>query len=57
MPLSHCAAISLTHGGPPVTPPARKGFGATLIENIVKGSKGRLDYQPTGLVCVLELPA
>lgn len=44
-------------GGPPVTPPVRKGFGTTLIEHIVKGSNGRLEYQPAGLVCVLELPA
>lgn len=44
-------------GGPPVTPPVRKGFGTTLIEHIVKGSNGQLEYQPSGLVCVLELPA
>jgi two-component sensor histidine kinase len=43
------------NGRPPVTPPARKGFGTTLIEYIVKGGNGSLAFQPDGLVCVLEL--
>lgn len=41
-------------GGPPVTPPLRKGFGLRLIEH----GLGReicgavlLDFQPAGLVC------
>jgi len=49
-------------GGPPVEPPARRGFGSRLIERglalEVAGSV-RLNYAPTGVVCRLEtrLPA
>lgn len=47
-------------GGPPVAPPARRGFGATLlrssVERQLKGSV-TLDWQPEGLVCELRVPA
>jgi PAS domain S-box-containing protein len=44
-------------GGPPVAPPARKGFGSTLIERALEGDRGkaRLDYAASGVVCVLEI--
>lgn len=38
--------------GPPVLPPARKGFGTLLIERVVPGDFGgsaRLEYDPSGL--------
>jgi PAS domain S-box-containing protein len=46
-------------GGPPITPPERTGFGTRLIQkglsNELKGVV-RMDYQPTGLVCILSAP-
>jgi two-component sensor histidine kinase len=41
-------------GGPPVAPPARKGFGSRLLERILVRDLGgsiKLDYDPTGLRC------
>jgi two-component sensor histidine kinase len=41
-------------GGPPVTAPARRGFGLRLIENGLARELGgavRVDFQPGGLVC------
>lgn len=47
-------------GGPPVTPPTRKGFGSRVMEHglahELKGSVG-LDYRPEGLVCTIDIPA
>ena len=45
-------------GGPPVSPPARKGFGSRLIAATLKSDlagEARIDYRPSGLVCVLTL--
>jgi PAS domain S-box-containing protein len=46
-------------GGPPTRPPDRTGFGTRLIQkglsNELKGVV-RMDYQPTGLVCILSAP-
>jgi len=45
-------------GGPPVSPPARQGFGSRLIAASLKSDlhgEARLDYRPSGLVCVLTL--
>ncbi|WP_243692174.1 HWE histidine kinase domain-containing protein [Caulobacter sp. BK020] len=45
-------------GGPPVSPPARKGFGSRLIAATLKSDlagEARVDYRPSGLVCVLTL--
>lgn len=44
-------------GGPPVTPPARKGFGSRLLESVIGDQlKGRvqIDYRPEGLVVEIE---
>ncbi|KQY97710.1 histidine kinase [Pseudolabrys sp. Root1462] len=46
-------------GGPPVTPPRRKGFGSRLIEGgLARDLDGevRLDYDPAGLVCQITMP-
>jgi PAS domain S-box-containing protein len=46
--------------GPPVTPPARKGFGSRVIERgLVHELDARvtLDYRPEGVVCTIDLPA
>ena len=46
-------------GGPPVAPPARKGFGSLLLERtLARDLDGRvkLAYDPAGVVCVIEMP-
>jgi two-component sensor histidine kinase len=46
-------------GGPPVSPPARRGLGSRLIERGFSsefGGSARLLFEPEGLVCVLEAP-
>lgn len=46
-------------GGPPVTPPGRKGFGSRLIEHgLAQELNGevRLDYEPAGVVCEIVMP-
>ena len=48
------------HGGPPVLPPTRKGFGSTIIDRSVPydlGGKVRVDYLPTGLHAHFCIPA
>jgi two-component sensor histidine kinase len=48
-------AVALTWmecGGPSVLPPAKVGFGTTLIKSLQQfGSVVDLDFRPTGLVC------
>jgi PAS domain S-box-containing protein len=46
-------------GGPPATPPQRKGFGSRLIERGLAaelGGTARLAFEPGGLVCTIEAP-
>lgn len=46
-------------GGPPASPPARKGFGSRLIERSITGElQGRIqmDYATTGLACRFTVP-
>lgn len=45
-------------GGPPVTPPKRKGFGSLMIERALAGrdARARIDYRPDGVVCTIEAP-
>ncbi|MFL5295338.1 MAG: sensor histidine kinase [Phenylobacterium sp.] len=43
-------------GGPPVTPPTRRGFGSRLIERALRGElrgAAELTYAPEGLVCAM----
>ena len=45
-------------GGPPVTPPSRKGFGSRVIEQgLTHELKGEvhLDYRPAGLLCTMSI--
>jgi PAS domain S-box-containing protein len=49
----------LESGGPPVTPPGRKGFGSRLIERgLAQDLDGevRLDYEPAGVACQITMP-
>jgi PAS domain S-box-containing protein len=46
--------------GPPVTPPQRTGFGRVLLErglSVELQGKVQLEFAPTGLRCVMVLPA
>jgi two-component sensor histidine kinase len=46
-------------GGPPVKPPARRGFGSRLIERSLAGSFGQqagISYEPAGVVWSIETP-
>lgn len=46
-------------GGPPVTPPTRRGFGSRMIErglaNELSGDV-HIHYEPAGVVCTLDIP-
>ncbi|WP_052003577.1 HWE histidine kinase domain-containing protein [Microvirga sp. BSC39] len=47
------------HGGPPVSPPSRKGFGSRLIQDgLAREPNGevRLVYRPEGVVCTIDVP-
>jgi PAS domain S-box-containing protein len=45
------------YGGPPVQPPAHKGFGSRLIERALQAGLGttRLEFDPQGLACTLDI--
>lgn len=43
------------HDGPPVTPPKDLGFGAGLIRDALPGSKVRHQFDPSGVVCTVEV--
>lgn len=45
-------------GGPPVSPPTRKGFGTTLIERSLNAEGGRAEpnYRPDGLIWTITMP-
>ncbi len=47
-------------GGPPVTPPTRRGFGTRLIErSLAQGplaGEAKIDFAPTGVVCTIDAP-
>ncbi|WP_210330949.1 sensor histidine kinase [Microvirga terrestris] len=47
------------YGGPPVSPPSRKGFGSRLIQDgLARELNGevRLIYRPEGVVCTIDVP-
>lgn len=47
------------HGGPPVTPPTRKGFGSRLIERQLPmefDGQAAITYDPAGVICRLHIP-
>jgi two-component sensor histidine kinase len=54
----HLTLTWAEHGGPPVTPPKRRGFGTRLIERGLASELNgivTLDYDPSGLRCTMEL--
>lgn len=46
-------------GGPPVTPPERKGFGHTVIARSLQYSGGgaEFDFDPSGVICRIAIPS
>lgn len=47
------------NGGPPVTPPKRRGFGSQMIEKVLGnylGGTAKLDFAPDGIVLSLDAP-
>lgn len=44
------------HGGPPVTPPTRNGFGSRLIQRGLAGGTVDIRYPVEGVVCTLASP-
>lgn len=49
----------IEHGGPPVQPPARKGFGTRLVErcfNPARNGAVSIDYRESGLACHIAVP-
>ncbi|MBW9055630.1 PAS domain-containing sensor histidine kinase [Rhizobium mesosinicum] len=47
------------HGGPPVTPPTRRGFGTRLMERCIErdlGGEFDLAFEPAGLSCRISIP-
>ncbi|WP_369831650.1 HWE histidine kinase domain-containing protein [Caulobacter sp. HMWF009] len=50
----------LETGGPPASPPTRRGFGATLIEDVVGrelGGTASMDYRRSGLCALIQAAA
>jgi two-component sensor histidine kinase len=45
-------------GGPPATPPARRGFGTRVMERMIQLMKGdmRFDWRAEGLACEVAIP-
>ena len=46
-------------GGPPVTPPARRGFGTRMIERGLAAELGgtvEIQFEKTGLICLVDAP-
>lgn len=55
----HLTLVWREHGGPPVTPPTRKGFGRRLLQEGLVGDLGAapvLEYAPEGVVCTFKAP-
>jgi PAS domain S-box-containing protein len=47
------------HGGPPVAPPSRRGFGTRLIERSLAAEfegEVKLDFRREGIVCTVDAP-
>jgi CheY-like chemotaxis protein len=45
-------------GGPPVSPPRRRGFGTTLIGSALRDADANVDlrHEPEGVTCAIRLP-
>lgn len=46
-------------GGPPVSPPAHRGFGSRMVERGLSAElrgEARIDWRPEGVVCTIDAP-
>jgi len=43
-------------GGPPVSPPVRRGFGTTIIERGIPNATIERTFATTGVVCKIDIP-
>jgi len=47
-------------GGPPVSPPSRRGFGTRLVERSLAqghlGGEATIAFAPTGVICTVDAP-
>ena len=46
-------------GGPPATPPTRRGFGTGVVERMIRhqlGGEVAFDWRPEGVVCAINIP-
>lgn len=58
-PMETLRLVWREQGGPPVTPPTRKGFGSRLIERGLTGAVGgslELSFPTSGVTCTLSAP-
>jgi two-component sensor histidine kinase len=59
---AHAPELCLTwreHDGPPVRPPARRGFGSALVEQGLRhdlDGTAVMEFRPDGLACELTVP-
>jgi PAS domain S-box-containing protein len=56
-PDSRLELVWAEHGGPPVSPPARRGFGTRMIQRALAADvdgKAELEFRPEGVVCRIE---
>jgi two-component sensor histidine kinase len=47
------------HGGPPVSPPLRTGFGSRLIQKGLArelNGSAHIAYEPAGVICIIDVP-
>ena len=58
-PASELCIEWVEHGGPPVGPPSRRGFGRTLVEEGLRyelGAEARLEFPKSGFRCNIAIP-
>jgi PAS domain S-box-containing protein len=56
---SHMELVWRESGGPPVTPPTKRGFGTRMIERGLASklrAAVKIEFEPDGLVCTLAAP-
>jgi PAS domain S-box-containing protein len=52
----HLSLVWRERGGPKVAPPAKRGFGTSLIERGLPDARIERSFEPEGIVCRVDLP-